>query len=346
MSGPRRARRSPSAFGPESCKAPAAALVARTTTQWSWYWGPTSPATSTRPENKSALEPELQAEVQFGWENGEGQDTSTVLDNVRTFLEHGADWREGGEPLVVEFREEAEKSEPPGATALGESAALEVQAWQLAVSEDWIAASQRLEDAARVVGKGAEAHTGTAVSCCTSLLFGSTSVPREKLIERTTRQLHPRRRAGVATRHVDQGDEGPARSRRVELDAADGAAINEIVARLTGQFKPNKVQADLEKMRSGLDQESSGLYEQALTALGTFLGAMASKPPGQGRCDSAWCWGNFTWLTIEAKSEEHSDGLLPLKDIRQATPNSINSPQIRASTTRRPEVRRSWCPTA
>ena len=52
--------------------------------------------------------------------------------------------------------------------------------------------------------------------------------------------------------------------------------------------------------------------------LGTFLGATAMKPPGQGRCDSAWCWGNATWLTIEAKSEEYADGLLPLKDIRQA----------------------------
>lgn len=271
-----------------------------------------------RPENKSALEPELQAEVQFGWENSKGQDASTVLDNVRTFLEHGADWREGGEPLVVEFREEAEKSEPPGATALGESAALEVQAWRLAVSEDWIAASQRLEDAARVVGKGAEATRGyrglLLYIAAVWLNFGAereTHRAHARQLIRDAEQASPRGTWIKEMRDLPGADE-------LQLDAADGAAINEIVARLTGQFKPNKVQADLEKMRSGLNQESSGLYEQALTALGTFLGAMASKPPGQGRCDSAWCWGNFTWLTIEAKSEEHSDGLLPLKDIRQA----------------------------
>lgn len=113
-----------------------------------------------RAENKSALEPELQAEVQFGWENSKGQEASAILDNVRTFLDHGADWREGGEPLVVEFREDAEKTEPPGAVALGESAGLEVQAWQPAFTEDWIAASQQLENAARVVGKGADATRG------------------------------------------------------------------------------------------------------------------------------------------------------------------------------------------
>ncbi len=170
-----------------------------------------------RPENKSALEPELQAEVQFGWENSKGQDASTVLDNVRTFLEHGADWREGGEPLVVEFREEAEKSEPPGATALGESAALEVQAWRLAVSEDWIAA----EPTAR-----------RRSPCCWERGGGDTRVSRSPAVHRrclaqlrcrernsssARASTHPRRRAGVATRHVDQGDEGPARSRRVAV---------------------------------------------------------------------------------------------------------------------------------
>ena len=47
-------------------------------------------------------------------------------------------------------------------------------------------------------------------------------------------------------------------------------------------------------------------------------GDEASKPKGQGRCDSAWVWGTAIWMTIEAKSEEHDDGLLPLKDVRQA----------------------------
>jgi hypothetical protein len=89
-----------------------------------------------------------------------GKTRPDILVNVRIFLNHGADWRKGGEPLVVEFREEAEKIEPPGAVALGESAKLEVEAWQLAFAEDWIRASQNLEEAARIVGKGREATRG------------------------------------------------------------------------------------------------------------------------------------------------------------------------------------------
>ncbi|MER6532125.1 hypothetical protein, partial [Streptomyces sp. NPDC001508] len=62
----------------------------------------------------------------------------------------------------------------------------------------------------------------------------------------------------------------------------------------------------------------SAVYEGGLTTLGSFLGAEASKPKGQGRCDSAWVWSTAIWMTVEAKSEQHSDGLLPLHDIRQA----------------------------
>ena len=271
-----------------------------------------------RPENKSALEPELQAEVQFGWENSKDQDASAILDNVRTFLDHGADWREGGEPLVIEFREDAEKTEPPGSVALGEAATLEVQAWQLAFAEDWIAASQQLEEAARVVGKGAEATRGyrglLLYIAGVWLHFGAEGEPhraRARQLIRDAEQASSRGTWMKEMRDLPGAEE-------VSLDGADNVAINDIVARLTGQFKPNKVKADIEKMRSGLSQEHSGPYEEGLTALGNFLGATATKPLGRGRCDSAWCWGHSTWLTIEAKSEEHADGFLPLKDIRQA----------------------------
>jgi hypothetical protein len=271
-----------------------------------------------RSENKAALEPELQAEVQFGWDNSKGQDAADVLSNVRTFLDHGADWRDGGEPFVVEFREEAEKIEPPGAVTLGEASKLEVEAWQLAFSEDWITASQQLEEAARVVGKGGEATRGYR-----SLLLYIAGVWLHRGAESEAHRAHTRQL------HRDAGKASPRGTwlkemkdlpgvEEVPLTGADAVAINGIVAKLTGQFKPNKIKADLKAVRQGLAQDAAGPYEQALTTLGTFLGANAFKPPGQGRCDSAWLWDTARWLTIEAKSEEHFDGLLPLKDIRQA----------------------------
>lgn len=270
-----------------------------------------------RPENKAALETELQAEVDFGWNNSKGRAAEDILGNVRTFLEHSADWREGGEPLVVEFREGAQKTEAPGSRALGESASLEVEAWRLAFTGDWIAASQQLEEAARVVGSGGEATRGyrglllylTAVW----LHLGADSEAHRARVRQLVRD------AGSASQRntwLKEMRELPG-AEAVPVAGCDAVAIDAIAARLAGQFKPNRVKADLKSMGDALAQDAAKPYEAALTTLGTMLGATASKPQGQGRPDSAWRWDTTMWLTIEAKSEEQENGLLPLHDIRQ-----------------------------
>lgn len=271
-----------------------------------------------RPENQTALEPELQAEVQFGWDNSKGHDAADILANVRTFLDHDVEWRKGGEPLVAEFREEAVKVAAPGAAALGESAELEVEAWELAFNDDWVAASQKLEDAARAVGKGGDATRGYR-----GLLLYLAGVWLNLGAEGEAHRAHARelvRNAAMASTRgtwLKEMKELPG-AEEVPLAAADAVAVNNIVARLTGKLKPNKVKETLAEMREALGQEEATKYEGALTLLGSFLGAEAAKPAGQGRCDSSWRWDSALWMTVEAKSEEHSDGLLPLKDIRQA----------------------------
>ncbi|MEU6645886.1 DEAD/DEAH box helicase [Saccharomonospora sp. NPDC046836] len=271
-----------------------------------------------RRENQTALEPELQAEVQFGWDNSKGQDAGDILDNVRIFLDHDVEWREGGEPHLAEFREEAEKVEVPGAAALGESAQLEVEAWELAFGEDWTAASQKLEEAARVVGKGGAATRGYR-----GLLLYLAGVWLHLGAESEAHRAHSRQlvrdaaKASIRGTWLKEMKEMPG-AEEVPLAVADVVAINAIVAKITGKLKPNKIKEVLAEMCEALGQENATPYEVALNTLGAFLGAEAAKPAGQGRCDSAWRWGSALWVTLEAKSEEHSDGLLPLKDIRQA----------------------------
>ena len=72
-------------------------------------------------------------------------------------------------------------------------------------------------------------------------------------------------------------------------------------------------------MLDGLTQTDPGRYEPALTTLGKLLGADAAKPAGKGRCDSAWCWQDALWLALEAKSDQKPTGLIPHRDIRQAS---------------------------
>lgn len=271
-----------------------------------------------RPDNREALEPELQAEVEFGWENSRGTKPNEVIENIETFLAHDADWREQGESMVAEFRQDAVKVESPGTAALGKSAPLEVEAWQLAFRSDWIGGSEKLQDAARHVGLGGDATRGYR-----GLLLYFAGVWLHQGAQDETQRSRARQlvRQAAAASHrgtwLKEMRELPG-AEEVPLASMDVVAVNAIVARLRGQIRPNRVAEDLTKMREALAQDDSTAYEGGLTTLGTFLGAAASKPKGKGRCDSAWLWDTAMWMTVEAKSEQHADGLLPLHDVRQA----------------------------
>lgn len=271
-----------------------------------------------RADNRESLEPELQAEVEFGWENSRGTDPDEIIENVEMFLAHGVDWREQGEPMVAEFRQDAVKVESKGADALGRSAVLEVEAWQLAFRSEWIDASERLQEAARQVGLGGDATRGYR-----GLLLYIAAVWLHLGAQDETQWSRARQLVRQATAASHRGTwlkemrELPG-TEEVQLTSMDVVAVNAIVARLRGKLRPNRMAEDLTKMQEALTQDDSTTYEGGLTTLGTFLGAEASKPKGRGRCDSAWLWDTAVWMTVEAKSEQHSDGLLPLHDIRQA----------------------------
>ena len=269
-----------------------------------------------RPENLKALEPELQAEVEFGWQNSKGADPDEVIENVEMFLEHDADWRKHGEPAVAEFRQDAIKVEPRSADALGKAAALEVEAWQLAFGGDWLGASEKLQEAVPHVGpEPTRGYRGLLLYIAGVWLHlgaqDETQRARARQLVREAALAANRATWLKEMRDLPGAEEVP-------LVPMDVVAINAVVARLRGQLKPKQISTALTEMQEALAQDEASRYERGLTTLGSFLGAEASKPKGQGRCDSAWVWGTAVWMTIEAKSEEHDDGLLPLKDVRQA----------------------------
>jgi hypothetical protein len=193
-----------------------------------------------------------------------------------------------------------------------------VEAWQLAFRGDWIGASEQLQEAARQVGVGGDATRGyrglLLYIAAVWLHLGAQDEAQRGRARQLVRQAAAASNRGTWLKEMRElpGTE------EVPLAGMDVAAVNVIVARLRGQLRPNRVGDDLEKMREALTQDDATVYEGGLTALGSFLGAEASKPKGKGRCDSAWVWDTAMWMTVEAKSEQHPDGLLPLHDVRQA----------------------------
>lgn len=269
-----------------------------------------------RPENLRALEPELQAEIEFGWQNSRGVESKEVTENVLMFLEHGTNWREQGEPAVAEFRQDAVKIEPSGSEALGKAAGLEVEAWQLAFSGDWNGASKKLQEAVPHVGPDStRGYRGLLLYIAGVWLH--CGAQNETQRSRARQLVREATLAANRSTWLKEMKELPG-AEEMQLAQEDILAVNQVVARLRGRLKSKKFNVELTEMQEAITQDEATRYERGLATLGSLLGAEASKPKGQGRCDSAWVWGTAMWMTIEAKSGERGDGLLPLRDVRQA----------------------------
>lgn len=270
-----------------------------------------------RDDNRSSLEPELQAEVLFGWENSKNTPLDEIMDNIEVFLDHGQDWKQSGESMLSEFRESSVKSTSAAEICLGHSAPLEVEAWKSARLGHWVEASEYLSEAAKLLSDDlVRGYRGLLLYIAGVWLhYGSNHESERSRARELMRNASDA--SGVRGTWLKEMTP-PSGTREEAVAPADVIAINAIHNRLSANTRRTRLRKHLEEMVSTLNQNESSQYEQGLSLLGSFLGASAEKPKGSGRCDSAWEWGIDLWVAIEAKSEQHGDGLLPLKDIRQA----------------------------
>lgn len=269
------------------------------------------------PTTRSALTPELQAEVAFGLTNSRARGEE-ILDNVRAFLDQGNEWASNAEPLITSARHSATQASVPGSDKLAAAVPHEIEACRCAWHGDWSGAGLHAEKAAHNLSGSEEVRLYRALWLYLASVCFRTAAEHGDPSANTTA-------AGLLDK-ADQAARGTTWLREVEpLDdsttsgsADDAPAVKAIAARVSKGIKRTSHDAAVQAVVDGLAATDPAKFEPALTDLGKLLGADAHKPGQQGRCDSAWCWGERLWLTIEAKSDETSTGLIPLRDIRQA----------------------------
>lgn len=274
-----------------------------------------------RHETISALDPELQAEIRFGHDNSVDATRADVLDNIHVFLEQGDAWRDEAEPAIAEIRRAATRRLPAGTDALASSVGDEIEACALAAAGRWADASAVAQRAARAMGAGGDATRGYRALW----LYLAGTWADEAAANEGDR--NGRRSARALIGQAEQAAKPGTWTRDLaplpdfepeEMNTADLTAVRGVAMRVEGGVPSGKHDKRVEAMLAGLSSRTPAEFEPALTALGTLLGADASKPTGRGRCDSAWCWDEALWLAIEAKSDHEPTGVIPHKDIRQA----------------------------
>lgn len=271
-----------------------------------------------REEVRATLSPDLQSEIEFGLDQSETS-LADVRENVAIFLEQGKQWRRDFEEELTKIRAAAEQREPYEAPGLAAAARHEVEALESMWNGDWKAASERLHLAATALTSYPAARGYQAT------LFFRAAVAMEAASRGTSDNELGARADALAAQAVDAAKPATWMSAFLPFEGRQASApspqLLSAAARLSGYIdevgSPAKLKTKFEAMLHGLSQIDHKSYEPALTQLGLLVGAHAFKPTGNSRTDSAWCWDETQWISVEAKSEHKTEGVIGVTDTLQ-----------------------------
>ncbi|MHB1294417.1 MAG: DEAD/DEAH box helicase [Anaerolineae bacterium] len=272
-------------------------------------------------ENRRAMNPELQSELQFGIDNSMNRDADEINELRLAFLARGEEWVKA-ESAILASREQMARQGDPTSQLMKNVVANEVDYLYALWSDD-------LEDALTHARNVADHLSGDDVkayrawwyylSAETSLaLFEATGNDKYR---RTARDLLARASKcciGVSWfarlgRMLDQGSDMPTVD---ELTAAAAEAVRSQLADW-GAVGP-RFERDLGNVRDSLCASEHKAFHRGLRGLGEMLGFGAETPGGDGDPDCVWSIGSALHIVYEAKSEHAPDGAIGINDIRQA----------------------------
>lgn len=269
-------------------------------------------------DNISPLPVEIQAEIRFGRRasHNPAEDIPALVANA---LDQDELWQEEAEPDIVSTRSECNVTRPESDAVLEKCAPHEVKAWAAAWRRDWKEAARHSFEACTVLDQGRlrpyqalwSFLAAEFISMSGAEAGTSADLKRLELL----RQAHALTTRATWLREIAPQTGGQFSATPLDMEAAD-SVVRIATSKLGGKVRRDKrVGLMLEGLASA--GSGSGKYEAALVTLGELLGADSFKPAFKGRTDAVWRWDSL-WLTLEAKSEQKTQGLLSMEYVRQA----------------------------
>lgn len=268
------------------------------------------------PSNRSALDVDIQAEIEFGRTNSANKTKAFVMDNVELFLDQGDEWHSGAEPHIRAARAAMSRVPNDGEENLASSAPHEVLSCQLAWRGDYVGARDAAQRAAAALSGAETLRTYRSLWLYLAAVWSYSATGQDANATRTARGLLEQAYAAArGTTWIRESDPGDVPD---DQQADDTPAVRRIVEIVEGGLKLGKVVARFDAIDERLVAVEHTKSEPAITELGAMLGAEAAKPKGQGRADSIWSWARRVWIAVEAKTEQDPDGEISLGNVRQA----------------------------
>jgi hypothetical protein len=278
-----------------------------------------------RKDVQAAMQPEVHAELEFGYQQSSGISANEMLEQIGVFNEHGEAWHEVDADIVA-ARQSYSRVDPAGAAELQSSVGDEVAAYEAIWQGEWIRA---LESTRRVIDS---LRGGRAPQRYAALWNYLASWIAQKLAQQSQDDTYLSTATAFdnAARAAGRGTLWLAYLAHPKvlntpktldgLDPLDEQAMIGIRQTSVALGRPSKFEEIIQTTKLGLSQTSSAAYERAIVELGRFAGA--SEVSGDGGNDSApdalWVFSDVLWIGWEAKSEALPDGELGSGDTRQA----------------------------
>lgn len=278
-------------------------------------------------QNRKLLNPELQAELEFGLEQAKGTDVGGQLENLAIFLQHGDEWNEVDQQ-IVDLRETLQQEALPAAEEMSRAVSHEVDFQYKLWKGDYAAA---LDSARRALGEltapalaGYRAYweylAGSAAWLDAETGGGGTAGAARE---------HFKRAAGAHTgvRWLARlGRLGLPAAAEPDVDAVAQARLGAVVVGMErqlerlGKANARRLEAEEKAILDGLASDAASHFEAAQERLGTLLGWVAGRQAGgDATPDCWWVAGDDLCIVFEDYTDVgDEEGGIGANKVRQA----------------------------
>lgn len=272
-------------------------------------------------DNRQLLNPELQAELEFGIENSTDKSTYNFKELWEAFLSRGDDWQDAEEAILA-LREQFSRHDDPTSERLRSVVADEV-AYIYAMWRD------NFEDALEYARKVADALGGDETKAYRAWWYYLSAEAAMLLYEATkdvnyqhTARDFLKRASGCCT-----GVSWFARLGRSVSSDTDTAEIDELTAKAVETIRDRlaewgavgkRFEKHIGRIAENLQATEHKAFHCGLKGLGEMLGFDVELPEGDGAPDCVWSIGSSVYIVHEAKSEHTPGHPIGVNDIRQA----------------------------
>ncbi len=283
------------------------------------------------PDKRAFLHPEIQAEIEFGIEQGKDASVTSHLENIDLFLAQDADWS-GADDYIKSIRENCNKTSAPGAEDLKNTAGLENKYTEAIWNKNFVEAF----DLAREIVSKLNEPKLRGYRCLWHYLAGSAAWlafksgdagfdqrAREQFTqalktEKSISWLVPLSKLAKVT-EVDKPNK----------DVYAMSLIERLEARFNklGTLKDQKFETEVAKIRDLINKDDASLFEDGHTKLGEHLGFLSFNNNDSAAPDPWWIVNSSLCIVFEDHSEALETSTLDVKKARQALshPNWIKA---------------------